>query len=147
MAARGSSALALSQHTRSGSGCWDERVGRGGRWGKGRDGWGRWEGEKKELEREQLVQIKSGDCCVSFTLQLPVCVKVRFISAIQSKLIIVCDAESIMFRWKIRFYPNLLQPTAKTTTPAPLFGPLAAVEWKTSMEIIPVCFLENEPHT
>ncbi len=43
----------------------------------------RWMGEvrrrEEEPKREQLVQIKSGDWCVSFTLQLSICFEVRFV--------------------------------------------------------------------
>lgn len=52
-------------------------------------------GREKQLKREQLVQIKSGDWCVSFTLQLPICFKVFFVPCVLGKLIVSCDVEQI----------------------------------------------------
>lgn len=52
------------------------------------------EKQRKWLKREQLVQIKSGDWCVSFALQLSICF-VCFVYSILSKLIMGCDAQQI----------------------------------------------------
>lgn len=51
--------------------------------------------KEKRLKREQLVQINSGDWCVSFTLQLSICFTVRSVYSTLSKLIIGCDADHI----------------------------------------------------
>ncbi len=49
-------------------------------------------GREKRLRRKQLVQIKSGDWCVSFTLQLSICF-VCFVYSLLNKPFIGCDAE------------------------------------------------------
>lgn len=53
------------------------------------------EKERKGAEQEQFVQIKSGDWCVSFTLQLSICFEVCFVYWILNKLIIGYDAGQI----------------------------------------------------
>lgn len=52
-------------------------------------------GEEKRQQREQLVQIESGDWCVSLRLQLSICFKVCFVDSILSKLLMSCGAGQI----------------------------------------------------